>query len=185
VILDDAQVERWSRHILLPEVGARGQARLLAARAVVLGEDPAAAHAGTLLERAGVVTAASGAADVLVILGDHEDAARPAVTAHAGAGRPAVLGPASRGVAIVAAMVGRPCPACLDVDVPLAGRPFPDGLAAPGALALGALAATEALRLLLRPPSSGRLTRLDLVSGAGEAHELASNRGCAVCGGTA
>jgi hypothetical protein len=178
VILDDAQVERWSRQIVLPEVGARGQARLLAARVVVAGEDPAAAHARTLLERAGVATGDSDAADVLVVIGGHADAARPAATTHVRAGRPVVLGVASRGVVTVAAVVGRPCPACLDVD----GPPFRDGLAAPAALALGALAATEALRLLLWPPVSGRLTRLDLASGVAEARELASNGGCAVCG---
>ncbi|MCI4349863.1 MAG: ThiF family adenylyltransferase, partial [Thermoplasmata archaeon] len=57
--LGDAQVERYSRQIVLPEVGGRGQERLLAARIAVAGVGAAALTAVTLLGRAGV-----GAIDV-------------------------------------------------------------------------------------------------------------------------
>ena len=57
--LTDEQVERYSRQILLPEVGGRGQARLLGARVALAGSDEAAGVAATLLGRAGVGTLTS------------------------------------------------------------------------------------------------------------------------------
>src|SRR5213592_1975835 len=54
--LTDVQVERYSRQILLPEVGGRGQARLLAACVAVGGDGAAARAAALLLGRAGVGT---------------------------------------------------------------------------------------------------------------------------------
>ena len=53
-MLTDAQVERYSRQIILPEVGARGQERLLASRIAVAGDGEAAITAALLLGRAGV-----------------------------------------------------------------------------------------------------------------------------------
>jgi len=41
-MLTDAQIERYGRQIILPEVGGRGQERLLAARVAVAGAGPAA-----------------------------------------------------------------------------------------------------------------------------------------------
>ena len=35
--MDDQQLLRYSRHILLPEIGVEGQEKLLAARALVIG----------------------------------------------------------------------------------------------------------------------------------------------------
>ena len=43
--LTDAQIERYSRQILLPEIGGRGQARLLAAHVVLAGAGEAATAA--------------------------------------------------------------------------------------------------------------------------------------------
>src|SRR5271155_652783 len=37
-LLTDAQIERYSRQIILPEVGGRGQERLLAARLTILAD---------------------------------------------------------------------------------------------------------------------------------------------------
>ncbi|ACY16676.1 ThiF family adenylyltransferase [Haliangium ochraceum] len=78
--LREDQVRRYARHILLPEIGGLGQARLLAARVrVALGQDPgaeqvalaylAAAGVGTLElagELAGPVSAAEAALGILL-----------------------------------------------------------------------------------------------------------------------
>jgi molybdopterin-synthase adenylyltransferase len=58
VPLTEPQIRRYSRHILLPDVGGTGQARLLAATAVVdLADDLAAAiAAATYLAAAGLGT---------------------------------------------------------------------------------------------------------------------------------
>lgn len=53
-MLTDEQVERFSRQIILPEVGARGQQRLLMASVLIVGEGDAASQCALALERAGV-----------------------------------------------------------------------------------------------------------------------------------
>lgn len=52
--LSDAQIELYSRQILLPELGGMGQKRLLAARCLLVGADTAAAVAATYLVGAGI-----------------------------------------------------------------------------------------------------------------------------------
>jgi molybdopterin/thiamine biosynthesis adenylyltransferase len=52
--LSDPQIERYSRQIVLPEIGGRGQERLLGSAAAVLGTDEAAATAALYLAGAGV-----------------------------------------------------------------------------------------------------------------------------------
>ena len=64
--LSDQQIERWARQIILPEVGGRGQARLLGATAFVAGRGGAAHFARELLERAGLRTDGDAPADVFV-----------------------------------------------------------------------------------------------------------------------
>ena len=65
--LSEAQIRRYSRHILLPDVGGTGQSRLLAATVTIdLSVDtPAAIAAATYLAAAGIgtlaLTGASGA----------------------------------------------------------------------------------------------------------------------------
>ncbi len=137
-MLTDAQVERYGRQIILPEVGGRGQERLLAARVAVAGAGPAATAAVTLLGRAGVgtlhVSAGVGAlpelspdcrcgasegpaADVTVcqleLTATDDDA--PAHGAPFGleaARRPFVLGLLAGDRILVATLVGRPCMRC-------------------------------------------------------------------------
>lgn len=52
--LSDSQVERYARHILLREVGGRGQMRLLAGALRVVGSGRAAEEAALYLAAAGV-----------------------------------------------------------------------------------------------------------------------------------
>ncbi len=66
VKLTDTQLERYSRHILLPEVGEKGQKRLLESKVLLLG-------AGGLGSPAALYLAAAGVGTIGVIDGDVVD----------------------------------------------------------------------------------------------------------------
>jgi len=53
-MLTDAQIERYSRQILIPELSGRGQAKLLASSVAIHGQGVAAATATTYLAAAGI-----------------------------------------------------------------------------------------------------------------------------------
>jgi len=200
--MTDAQVERYSRQIILPEVGARGQERLLAAGVAVSGTGAAAVGAVSLLGRAGVgtidapatVAAPSelppecriGAVDrpdvVLDLTGDAPGSAARGRRAQA-AGVPFVRGTLDGTTVIVTTLAGRPCIACVAPDDAEPARAL-DPLAVPAALALGALAAAEVLRVLLLP-RDGRRTTLDIASGTCRAVPLEATGGCPLCGANA
>jgi hypothetical protein len=164
-----ADIERWARQIILPEVGGRGQERLLASTAAVVGEGDAARFAADLLARAGLRSGDAAASDVVV-----DFSSDGAGTLAHDARRPFVL---VRG-AEISTLVGRPCVGC----APAAAAETAPGAAL--ALALGALAAGEALRVILAPPASGRVQILDGYTGGLVSRELAGP-GCAACGATA
>ncbi len=56
--MTEAQIRRYARHILLPDVGGIGQAQLLAATARIDGDDAASAIAAHYLAAGGVGTLA-------------------------------------------------------------------------------------------------------------------------------
>src|SRR5713226_9833172 len=55
-MLSDSQIERYSRQIILPQVGGKGQEKLLRARALVNGSGPLQTAALLYLAAAGVGT---------------------------------------------------------------------------------------------------------------------------------
>jgi hypothetical protein len=157
-MLGDAEIERWARHVVLPEVGAHGQERLLASRVAVRGGGPASRHAADLLRRAGVTVTDRDAGTVVDLRPDA--AGGPAGCDHALVwGR---LRGASVTVCAFPANTRRPH-AREDDDATAA--PVGTPLGACALHVLGALAATEALVLLLAPRRGARRTTLDLTTG--------------------
>ena len=63
--LSDTQIERYSRHILLKEVGAKGQKKFLEAKVLIVGAGGLGAPAAMYLAAAGVGTIGIVDADVV------------------------------------------------------------------------------------------------------------------------
>jgi hypothetical protein len=204
-MLSDATIDRYSRQIIVPEIGARGQVRILSARVLLSGAGDAAAAAATILGRAGVgrVLALDGALateplgpDARLVPVDRDDGGADVVVDLAGRGtplarrgRPHVLAAAAGDTVLIATLVGRPCAACAALGGPK-GSPRdgvtsgagPPALRPAPALALAAVAAAEALRVLVAAPTTGRLQRLGPDAGALVADPLPAGPGCAICG---
>ncbi len=182
-MLSDAQIERWSRQILLPEVGGRGQRRLLDARVGVAGTGAGAAVCVQLLERAGVSVTdgmPEGAA-VLVDLGGDAPTADTLARRAVALGIPLIRGRHAGAAASVDTLVGRPCGCCAEPARDAAGG-APAALAAPAAQAWAALVAAEVLAVVLAAPRQGRRQRFDLSAGDFTGTRLLAP-GCAVCEG--
>jgi molybdopterin-synthase adenylyltransferase len=63
--LSEEQIERYSRHIILPEIGGKGQAKLLAGKVLLVGAGGLGSPAGLYLAAAGVGTLGLMDADVV------------------------------------------------------------------------------------------------------------------------
>jgi len=189
--LADAQIDRYARQIILPEVGGRGQARLLDARVVIVGEGLPAETAATLLGRAGIgalalvdgpATLPDLSPDCRVTRHDRHETIERDVTVDlrgtAATSGPVVIGALAESTVDVATLAGRPCAACL-VDRPAFAPASGD---APAALALGALVASEVIRVLIEAPRRGRRTTIALDTGTFRTTTLDPTGGCAVCG---
>ena len=176
--LGERQIERWARQIILPEVGGRGQVRLLEATAAVVGAGGAARFAADLLTRAGIRVQGDGEADVTLDFSGNGAGATARGRRARDERRPFIAVSVCADVADVTTLVGRPC---VDCAPPTTAACEP---AAPLALAVGALAAGEALRVILVPAAAGRLQTLDLRTG-GLASRTLAGPGCAACGATA
>jgi len=158
-MLTDAEIERYARQVVLPEVGGRGQERLLASRVAVLGDGSASRHAADLLRRAGVTVTDADAEAVVDLRLD--SAGMPDR-----ADGPLVWG-RLRGTSVTVLALpadGRSARVVENVDP--AAPPLAGPLVACALHALGALAATEALVMLLTPSRGARRTTLDVATGA-------------------
>src|SRR5262245_4948606 len=83
-MLSDLQIERYSRQIILPQVGGKGQEKLLRARVLVNGSGPLQTAALLYLAAAGVGTIGVIASDSYAVLSalvpDQKDAVSTALT---------------------------------------------------------------------------------------------------------
>jgi molybdopterin/thiamine biosynthesis adenylyltransferase len=84
--LSEAQLDRYSRHILLPEVGEKGQAKLLKGKVLLLGAGGLGSPAAVYLAAAGVGTVGLVDADVV----DASNLQRQIVHATSRVGKPKV-----------------------------------------------------------------------------------------------
>lgn len=84
--LSDAQLDRYSRHIMLPEVGEKGQAKLLNSRVLLLGAGGLGAPSALYLAAAGVGTLGLVDADVV----DASNLQRQVIHATSRIGKPKV-----------------------------------------------------------------------------------------------
>jgi hypothetical protein len=135
-VLSEPQLQRYSRQLLLPEIGGVGQERLLAARVEVQGEGPAAETLRSYLAATGVVLGPGG----LVVASTRDPAGAQWILDEVGVAW--------------AAGGGRPCGECLAAALAAVPRP-PDHVRAAVAQAAGALAASEiVLGLVGRAPRS-------------------------------
>lgn len=162
--LGDDVIDEYSRHVLVPEIGPAGQARLLATRVRVSGDHASAPFVRELLARSGL-RPTDAAGDAAVFLG---------VTPDAGAPCPTVAGWGRDDVVHATVLGGRPCPAC--AAVPAASMPETP-LATQS---LAALVATVLVLHVVDPARASRHVRLDLASGR-LASEPLGGRGCARC----
>jgi len=199
--LDDEQIERYSRQLILAEIGPRGQERLGAARVAVVGDGVAAGRVVAYLAAAGVgwiaadealhaaadpaqpdlrllplADAATGSLDVAVVTGATvEEMATTLSTWQKRAG-------AVCWIAAGCAGGSPPCPLC-DAATLGAAADAPPELTALRAALLGTVVATEVVKALLAigVPLAGRALAYDPETATITSVAAAPRPGCA-CG---
>ncbi len=198
VRLDDQQIERYSRQIILAEVGPAGQARLLEASVGVIGEDVAAACVVAYLAAAGVGRLAVSPAlacvadpeqhDVTIVAPPEPDTAAridaivlcggAARDASAWSGRSHVLW-TSDGLAAELP----PCFRCATSAVPRENRPGTATLTDVRDRMLGSVIATEVVKTLLGigTPLRGRALVYEPERASVVTRAIATIPGCPVC----
>jgi molybdopterin/thiamine biosynthesis adenylyltransferase len=192
-VLSEPQIERYSRQIILPEVGSRGQERLLGATVSIHGGGDAATVSASYLAAAGVGRLWTGAtpalpspenpdstrlseppreADVEVWIGDLP-ARRPET---------ALVWGAASGSTFVTVRFVRDR-ACLDCLVASGLAPHPAPATATASVALGSMLALECLRVLLALGSAApsEVLRADIMRSTFTTERLRTRPGCTVC----
>lgn len=203
--LSDAQVERYSRQIVLREIGGAGQARLLATSVLLLGGGPLAEMAALYLAGAGIGRIALFQAtdsladavrdlnpDVAVEHGAAVDAtydvvvacdAEPAAIARAATGRTIIAaGLSDAGGWLVIAAPGGACASCVALRHAGQQHAACPELVSVAAGVLGSLITLEVLkrRLGRGSPPAGEL-HFDVVQSTLSEHPIAHHADCAVC----
>lgn len=202
-MLSDAQIERYCRQIVLPELGSRGQERLLRSTASISGGGDAALLCGLYLAGAGLgriailrgrASPASIAAGDLAgrnpdctILDGPAESSDVTIWIGAPPGRfpprdAVVLWGAAAGPALTLVRFahGRACAACLRRAAPTAGPPP----AAAAELLAGALLAAAALRAVLGLGGAGsEMLRADLERASFETLPFPHRASCPQCAG--
>jgi hypothetical protein len=196
--LDDAQVERYSRQLILQEIGPRGQARLMQSRVAITVTGPAAERATAYLAAAGIGTLALPPALHTLVDPAHSDVRIEALVLHAVPGL-AVPGPFD--AALVSTAVedaprarhtfwiagGRaaelpPCATCaiaaLGPDTPVG-----DALASLRDALLGTVVATEIVKALLKigTPLIGHVLTYDAETATVTTTPVTPHAACARC----
>ncbi|MGE0519892.1 MAG: ThiF family adenylyltransferase [Candidatus Binatia bacterium] len=208
--LSDHQIERYSRQIILAQIGGTGQQRLLNASAAVAGDGPLAAMIARYLVGAGVGRLTLLGADAAVLRLELTalnpdsavvvDSAVPpgadvvaaaelapeSLAAMARSMRRAevpLIGTGARGAAgwVHVAVGGRGCVVCAAGAAAALCAP---ALEAPLATVLGGLAAALALNLLLglAAPEPGTWWQFETTTSALQARELRRAADCPACG---
>jgi molybdopterin/thiamine biosynthesis adenylyltransferase len=189
--LDDQQVERYSRQIVLSEIGVEGQERLLAADVAVVASGPAARHAVAYLAAAGVGRIAAPAALHDAVDPDQHDVAlalpRPDATydvALIGADDDAGGWRARHVLWIDGPRLGGipPCPACAR-DAAADPPPVNPALAAVVPAVVGTVAATEIVKAIVGAGTglTGRVLAWDAAGAATTMTTVAPRPACAAC----
>lgn len=208
VLLDDRQIEQYSRQIVLAEVGALGQARLLGARVAIGGSGVGAERVLAYLAAAGVGTIVAPAALHAAVDPDHPDltlpspaAAAEAATRSAAGADPSVtapvdaavtagvsdlpLAPARRRFWIAGGRAGEvpPCGACVRAALGEAPAPTLPQLADLRDAVLGTVLATEVVKALLGIGTGlrGRVLSYDPDEAAIATLAVAPRASCAAC----